>query len=252
MTDTKRNRVPILGLGALCTTVGIYAACGDDSSNGATPLNPDGGSLDGTTTKDGTTGQDANAGDTSASDVVSADVAVDAGPWCGADRDGGALCPPHEWRDFGPPDAGDAATCKACPTAPITCETALLRIIDGGLAFSMPQYDGGSNKMTLALPPGQLEVISVTNATAVMSSSCYGGPTASVTGPQTIPVSVEGDQLVFDFAGTDAGSGNGVGPCGTISFTVNDSCCTTSNVVVKAYWDLELHQLRNGTCDAGN
>lgn len=247
--------IKVLGCGALCASAAFYAACGDDAATPSAPV--DAGALDATTgpTDAATSPIDAQGGDAGGGDAADMDAGADAAPWCGNQRDGGALCASGQWRSFPAPvaDAGDAGpgTCMACPTTALTCASAVLTVVDGGATFTPPQYDKVTNQLKLTIPPGQLEILSVTDATVVMASNCYGGPIASPSGPQPVPVTVDGNSVTFDLSGTDAGTGSSVGPCGAIAFTVHDACCTTSQVTVNAYFDLEGGHLSNGGCPDG-
>ncbi|MFO0668415.1 MAG: hypothetical protein U0235_02145 [Polyangiaceae bacterium] len=254
-----RVTIKVLGYGALCASAALYVACTDDSTSPTPALDAGAGGFDATTPSPEAGTTDAAAGD-SGVDAGPQDSGVDA-PWCGNQRDGGALCASGQWRSFPPPavDAGDAGasdagsgTCNACPTAPLTCAGAVLTIVDGGPSFAPPVYSTTDHLLKVTIPPGQLEIVSVTDATVVMGTSCFGSPTATgLSGAQPVPVSVDGNTVTFDLSGTDAGSGSSIGPCGALSFTVHDACCTTSQVTVNAYYDLEQGRITNGSCPDG-
>ncbi len=232
----------LLCLGALCTSAGAYVACGDDTSNS-------GGALDGGTTLDASV----EASTTTDSSVTldgstpPPDAGKEAGPWCGA-LDSGALCPVGEWSASGAD--GGAATCKACPTAPIACATDFATLLsDGGVAPRLPVYDKVTKQLRVTIPAGRQQIVEVSNA-EVAVSSCFGSGSAT---PQAVPVTLAGDVITFDLTAAAADAGSNVGPCGVIKVTVKDACCTTSTVTVTAFWDAEISQITSGGCggDAG-
>lgn len=248
MTKTTK----LLGFGAVCASAAFYA-CGSDDS--PTNTSPDAGAqgLDASTT-DGPA-KDGTVATTDSSTPVDAGTDSATTPWCGA-IDGGAVCATGQYAKFtAPVNGGDAGlldsgapTCAACPTTPLTCTTAVLTAIDGGFTFTPPKFNYTTKSLTFTLPAGQRQIVSITNATAVVTSNCFGGPPSSALAPVSVPAAVKDDTITFDLSATDASF---TGPCGAISFTVQDACCTTSTVTVNAYWDSENGNVTNGSCPDG-
>lgn len=240
----------LLGFSALCASAAFYACGSDDSTTNAAP--DSGTGFDASTTdgpaKDGTVATDGSQPSDAGTDSAPT-------PWCGA-IDGGAVCATGQYAKFtASVDGGDAGlldggapTCAACPTLPLTCTSAVLTVVDGGLTFTPPAFSTTTRLLTFTLPAGQRQIVSVTNATAIVSDNCFGAPSATSTGPQSVPATIKDDTITFDLGGTDAAFAV---PCGAITFTAQDACCTTSTVTVSAFWDSEIGKLANGSCPDG-
>jgi hypothetical protein len=138
------------------------------------------------------------------------------------------VCPAGQWRDFA------ASTCKSCPSTQVTCSALVRDAVDGG-AQASPRWnhDFGMGKQTITtiLAGGTAQIVYAT-ATAVVGT-CF---TANSNGANTIdiPVTIDGNALISTFpsAPVDGGAGTQT-PCGTLTYTLVDSCCNSRVVNVR-------------------
>lgn len=222
-------------VGALIAGGIVAQACGGDDSSGSS--------------SDGGTGGDATfdsggGGDSGSRDSGSGDSGnTDSGAWCGTFSDGGALCATHDWENT------DAGACTACPSPAFMC-AGLATHADGG-AETSPYYDMTTHTVITRMVPGAAQIVSGT--VTIPLGEC-SGTTSTVFldgGIETFPLGVQGDALVtppINDGGLDTFQHL---PCGVLTYTLTDACCTTHVVQATAYTDTEFETFTNAYCDAG-
>ena len=222
-------------VGALIAGGIVAQACGGDDSSGS---QNDGGTS-GDATFDGGGGRDSGGGDSG-----SGDSGADSGAWCGTFSDGGALCTTHDWENT------DAGACNACPSPAFMC-AGLATHGDGGAGAS-PYYDVATHTVITHMVPGTAQIVSGTVTIPLGECSSTGTAVYLDGGIETFPLTVQGDTLV-----TPPINDGGVAvtfdhlPCGVLTYTLTDACCTTHVVQATSYTDTEINTNTNSYCDAG-
>lgn len=233
------RRVEWMAVGmAGATGLAVMAACGDDPtpSGGESP-DASASSIDGSAAGPDAAVSDAAQPTSDGSSPVDAAPAycsvLDAGFDASAIDASALVCPAGQWRDLA------ASTCKACPSAKLTCQDLLRGAVDAG-ALGSPRWSkpvGQPQRIETTLADGRAQIVSAT-ATLVVGS-CFQ---ASETGTNTvgIPVSVEGNTLVSTFPAQPVpGNLATLTPCGTLTYTLVDACCGSHVVSMRLVTDQE-------------
>ena len=221
-------------VGALIAGGIVAQACGGDDS---TASGIDGGSGGDATFDSG--GDDSGSRDSGPGDSA----ATDSGVWCGTFSDGGALCTTHDWENT------DAGACNACPSPAFMC-AGLATPGDGGAGAS-PYYDQTTRTVITRMVPGTAQIVSGTVTIPRGECSSIGTAVYADGGTETFPLDVQGDTLVTPPINDGGFYHYQQLPCGVLTYTLTDACCTTHVVQATAYTDTEIETMTNAYCDAG-